>query len=452
MRIRNVMFALVVIIALIAEHSQSPINAQQNNSRVTLLMDLKDCPEFEFSPDGKWLAVGCQHELRLYDLNTIDFTVLLQYDSRNLFPFRDIFYDVPQLAFSSDSSLIAVYLPDRENPVLQLRELETAKIRFERRDIDRNEFGRLNVLSFHPENRFLAIAHGTEKYAHYWSGQITILDTINGDTWDSSPQDGGISLLEFSPSGDQIIARYHNGTAHGTILYSFKGNDWYRLGSDNGIDMQTTVFFGDLTISPDWKWLANTSNNAAMPDWGNPQVYLVDFGSETLVNTYNTEDVIQNLQWHPDSQWLALVGNRGSVGLWNVDTDQRTVIYAPDENVLGSPALRFSHNGHYLAAGFEDQHIRLWTMEDDIPLYRDLAGDSVVTQLSFNPTETLLLAASEDQTLSLWDVDTGDLLDTPDGSMGQFSPDGHYLVTLEMVYSGDNSVVEFRLWSMKPSS
>src|SRR6266436_5022914 len=91
-------------------------------------------------------------------------------------------------------------------------------------------------------------------------------------------------------------------------------------------------------------------------------------------------------------------------------------------------SFALSRDGKLLASGSDDQTIKLWNVASGQEV-RTLSGHSYwVTSVAFSPDEKLLASGSWDKSIKLWDVANGQEIRTLSGDSWvnsvAFSPDG----------------------------
>jgi WD40 repeat protein len=92
-------------------------------------------------------------------------------------------------------------------------------------------------------------------------------------------------------------------------------------------------------------------------------------------------------------------------------------------------AVAFSPDGQTLASGTDDKAIRLWDVASGQELQSLGGNGGSVNGIAFSPDGRILASGSADETIRLWDVTSSQELRTLEGHRGEvnsvaFSPDG----------------------------
>lgn len=141
--------------------------------------------------------------------------------------------------------------------------------------------------------------------------------------------------------------------------------------------------------------------------------------------------LIFTLAWSRDGRMLATGGREGHLSLWRLPTGELHQVIETNGGAIRS--LAFSPDGKFLASGHEDLAIRVWSIDSHAKLHlqRTLRGHTqTIWSVAFGPsladqlalrrasqrgespreTRQLLVTGSSDQTVRVWDVETGHTL------------------------------------------
>lgn len=240
-----------------------------------------------------------------------------------------------------------------------------------------------------------------------------------------------LTCAAFHPQTNLLVAGFSNGIFTIHELPDFAEIQTLNI-SQNNIDF--------VTINASGEWLAFGSSKLG-------QLLVWEWQSESYVlKQQGHYDSMNSLVYSPDGQKIITCADDGKIKVWDVRSGFCIVTFT--EHTSGVTACEFSKRGNVLFTSSLDGSVRAW----DLIRYRNFRTFTAPTRLSFSclavdPSGEVVCAGSLDtDSIHIWSVQTGQLLDRLTGHEGPvsslaFSPDGTQLVS----GSWDNTV---RLWSV----
>ena len=225
-----------------------------------------------------------------------------------------------------------------------------------------------------------------------------------------------------------------------------------------------TDFVHSVTFSPDGATLASGARDRKVKLW--------DVVARTNTATFEHEDWVWSVAFSPDGATLAAGAERNGIKLWDIATEREisfphlpdkidgwtaaSVAFSPDgakiatdrmlfeiatgreivdfRHRAGVWSVAFSPDGTTVASGASDDTIKLWNVDTGqiVATLREHGG--FVQSVAFSPDGTLLAAGLYNQTIKLWDMKTLIAMTTLEGHTDAvqsvaFSPDGTLLAS-----------------------
>jgi WD40 repeat protein len=204
--------------------------------------------------------------------------------------------------------------------------------------------------------------------------------------------------VDFSPDGrtiasastDQTVKRWH---LDGTPLKPLVGH------TDGVLS---------VSFSPDGRRIATASADRTIRLW--------DHQGNAIAILRGHRDWGEQVRFSPDGRSLVSVSRDKTARIWQPDSAYLKTLIG--DHPLPT-VISFNPTGDLLAAGSRSEPgLSLW--RSDGTLYRSLSGHTNwVYHATFSPDGRLVASASADQTIKLWDVKTGKIVQQFDG------PDRH---------------------------
>ncbi|MCP6760410.1 MAG: NB-ARC domain-containing protein [Fischerella sp. CENA71] len=300
----------------------------------------------------------------------------------------------------------------------------------------------------------------------------------------------GVQCVRYSPDGQLLASGCRNGSIR--LWSAHLSHDRHRkphvINSSVKVLQGHTDWIWNIAFSSDGHWLASASLDGTLRLWdiqdGQP-IHVLEghkhdvFGlaisadSQLLVSTGEDQTVrlwdlqsgrnlktlrgytggVHSLSLSSDDQILASSGQNEMIHVWHLQPDGNPSSYHPYKTFL-SPTrqmssfsnVSFSPDNQTLAINRHDESISLWNIQTG-HLERWSAHNAAVWTVLFSPTEPILASSSYDCTVRLWDVQTHHCLHVLRGHQNgiptiAFDPSGQWLAS----GSFDRTI---RLWDVQ---
>jgi WD40 repeat protein len=241
-------------------------------------------------------------------------------------------------------------------------------------------------------------------------------------------QTGQIERLSFNADGSLLAAGGQDVTV--AVWETEQGRLQYTL-----IGHQALV--NDLTFSPNGQTLATGGADGTARIWDtNPAS-----GGEIAHFVAGVQGIVMDLELNPNGRTLAIGSNAGPVVLLDAQTGTQVMVLGGEPGT-GIYRVSFHPEGRHLATAGEDNTIRIWNLETgEIELAWSGHEEGNVGNLfdgtlavAYSPDGTRLATAGADGLGKVWDAATGDellvLAGHTDGLTNiAYSPDGRLIAT-----------------------
>ncbi|HEX9990798.1 MAG TPA: WD40 repeat domain-containing protein [Chloroflexia bacterium] len=319
--------------------------------------------------------------------------------------------------------------------------------------VKRNQTGPAKSVTFSPDGKTLAVAHGD---AQDWTVRLWDL-TRPGSMPKKLRGDGGVFMsVAFSPDGKLLAAGVHAGggptKVHiwdmadlnaapvtlpvpdsvssvdfqpGGKMLAAAGSSsvyiWqppYKSTTPTVISYPTDNVVNSVAFSSDQHTLATGNLNAG--------VRVHDVGNLGAEPTVLPHEWVNEVAFSPDGHLLASIGGFVSdeghtVKIWDLRHPVPTAMALPGDNVTGE-TVAFSPDGKFLAASGQGGEVQLWGLNQlasagarPTPTFVLEVG-SVVYSVAFSPDSKILAAADSGGEVRLWDIDELQKEGKPPGS------------------------------------
>ena len=230
---------------------------------------------------------------------------------------------------------------------------------------------------------------------------------------------GMLSDCVYLPDGNRLAVLSSIGT-------------WiYDVPTGEALDLITDPFTEDMFLSPDGETLAVGSDGS---------VYLWDLQTKKLRNVLvGDANRIGSLAFSPTGETVAGATWNNAIQLWDRHTGKslKTLIGHTDLNTrsMSIAFIAYSDDGKRLASvGWRDRTIRIWDVDTGQRLQTITALPERIYSVAYSPDSQSLVGGGSDSNIYFWDIGTGERLKTFTGHTSgvdsvTYSRDGTTLVS-----------------------
>ncbi|MBI5927671.1 MAG: protein kinase [Chloroflexi bacterium] len=245
--------------------------------------------------------------------------------------------------------------------------------------------------------------------------------------------EGQVYAVAFSLDGQQALGGFEDSSL---ILWDVStGEEVHRFEGHGG--PVTSVEF-----SPRGGSILSGSKDATLVLW--------DIQTATRIREFVGQDApITRAQFTPDGTQILSAGENGVLILWDRETG--AIIHRYENTIAGKifgMDIAPTSNSFRIMAGGLNRVLTLWDAENETPLHQfaNLGHGGPVKDIVVSTDNQLMLSGSNDHTLILWDVSTGQEIRRFEGHTGRI---------LTAAFNADNSLIvsgsddgEIILWDM----
>ena len=366
-----------------------------------------------YAPDGTQLAVGSSIGVWIYDVESRKELDLLPMNW------------VSCVAFSPDGKTL---VSGSRQHHLVLWDVETGEPL--RNFIDGYQIG-VESVAFSPDGKTVASGHANG-FLRMWETatgkHIKFLSGMGGEEGSTLPFEytGSVFTVTFSPDGKTLASAGNGDRTTEVRLWEATTGKHIRLllGVDGEMDAIESIAF-----NPDGSTLAI--------GWGTGVISLSDTKTDKPIQFLDRHHrwEVFSVTFSPDGTLLASCGRDNSVRLWDVKTKKllRTFIGHKSGFSNDISCVVFSPDGKIVTSSSKES-VRLWNTQEEEHVHSVIAHTAIL-DVAFSPDGKTLASGNGDNTISLFEAETGKHMSTLTGHKSEvsnvtFSPDGKTLASV----------------------
>jgi WD40 repeat protein len=300
----------------------------------------------------------------------------------------------------------------------------------------------ISDIAWQPQGNLVAVAFISGNVIVYEQPSNNVVSTIDSV---QTYQQLGLFQVAWSHDGSKLAI------PSGNTVIIYDTTSWQISQTIQSVQNVTPVEYPEITLI-DVAWKGDDSQIAGVSYAGTFEVWDVETGVQLFLMN-QTGAYLYSVSWNSSSDQLATPGGAGA-GIWQLPSLDVQGAVTGDVGEMHQSS--WSPDGQYLATVGNDNRILVWdmTVQDFYkPIFRELAGHTLrtptvgqdrlgyVLDVVWSPDGQHLVSSGSDGTIRVWDLESGQNIETIEvGSevfAVDFSPDG-----TQIAYGGEGGMLE----------
>jgi WD40 repeat protein len=276
-------------------------------------------------------------------------------------------------------------------------------------------YGRVNSVNLSPDGTRIVTAGFDDKKAFLWNWQTNLAPI------ELKRHSAGVSTASFSPDGKRVVTASLDGTAYvsdavtGALISSMSQEDAIKGREAKLLFAPVNHALTRTVWSPDSQYIATASEDATVGIWNASTGENI----ETLIGHVRG---VHDLAWSPDGAHIATEGFDGTGRIWKLKRDKPVLDGSSIllEGLTGyASAIAFSDDSKMLITESGPGRATVWNVETGkdmfaLPPRSDAPGlfnntneenRATITSVNISPDNKLAIVADSDGAARIWQID-----------------------------------------------